>query len=699
MPSPQRFFIEDHLIDLSRSEIISADHSVKVEPKVLQVLLLLAQNAQQVVSHQDIMEQVWQGTEVVPNALQRCIARLRKVLGDDAKSPRIIATHPKIGYRLMTEVRWDMDTPPLATQSKPFSVLHNKQVTWGILGCIILLTGLFILTNSPLQALNIKALKQLTFTDAFESEATYSPDGQYIVFNRHVQSCQSHIWARNIQTGVETRLSADTGFYRDTRFTPDGRSVIYTKQRDCTQQDTKSPEPHQANCWQINMLDFAESLVAPQVSSVRYQCQERPIERPIALANHNYTFLSTVQDRPALVNYNAIEQKTTAVFTSSTDTIYTYDYAPQRNHFAALYYTQQSEHVLAILDSTGKITQQNPVELDGTVTGEDPLFIRFSSTGESLLAIKQGKLYRLGLEGKLTPYSTTVQGVVSAQHHPKNSHILTIAGNKDTDISHIPLHEQRSVPAQSGINQHVQPYPSFARSKSREKLAKYQPQGELIAFISARSGRDQIWLWDGKLATQLSRFTGHIDIEQLTWSPNGKRIAVVNDGTLSIIDLKGKALEVETKIPLTQVLSWHHVSRLLVTSAQPSRGTMWELDIDTTDLTQYPISDVKAAWVNEQNLYISNFAGRVVKRSLNSDPQKPTPIPTLNGNSLVLHQDLFYSYDSRSEYLSRYDLNGELLNRLKPLKPFAWKISDVKGQQVLLEQLIELNQDIYELSL
>ncbi|MDK2593954.1 winged helix-turn-helix domain-containing protein [Pseudoalteromonas obscura] len=699
MPSPQRFFIEDHLIDLSRSEIISADQSVKVEPKVLQVLLLLAQNAQQVVSHQDIMEQVWQGTEVVPNALQRCIARLRKVLGDDAKSPRIIATHPKIGYRLMTEVRWDKDNPSPNTVNKQFLVLHNKQLVWGILGGMVLLTGLLILINSAPQALNIKALKQLTFTDAFESEATYSPDGQYIVFNRHVQSCQSHIWAKNIQSGVETRLSADAGFYRDTRFTPDGRSVIYTKQRDCTQQHTQSPEPHQANCWQINMLDFAESLVAPQVSSVRYQCQERPIERPIALANHNYTFLSTLQNRPALVNYNAIDQKIRAVFTSSTDSIYTYDYAPQHNYFAVLYYTQQREHVLAILDSKGKVTQQNPVELDDTDTGEGPLFIRFSSTGESLLAIKQGKLYQLSLEGKLTPYNTTVQGVVSAQYHPKSSHILTIAGNKDTDISHIPLYEPPSAPTQNGINQHVQPYPSFARSKSREKFAKYQPQGELIAFVSARSGRDQIWLWDGKQATQLSQFVGHIEIEQLSWSPSGKKIAVVNDGKLNIIDLKGKILEVDTKIPLTQVLSWHHASRLLVTSTQPSRDTLWELDIDTSDLTQYPISDVKAAWVYEQNLYISNFEGRVLKQALNSEPQKPTPIPTLNGNSLVLHQDQFYSYDSRSDYLSMYDLNGELLNRLKPLKPFAWKISDVKGQQMLLEQLIELNQDIFELSL
>ena len=62
---------------------------------MLKVLSLLAKNAGEVVSHQTIKEQIWPNVEVVPNALQRCIAQLRKALGDDAKAQQIIKTHPE----------------------------------------------------------------------------------------------------------------------------------------------------------------------------------------------------------------------------------------------------------------------------------------------------------------------------------------------------------------------------------------------------------------------------------------------------------------------------------------------------------------------------------------------------------------------------------------------------------------------------
>lgn len=89
------FYITDFQIDLSRSSLIKGDHETQVEPKVLKVLYLLAQRQNEVVTHKEIMQHVWQGSEVVPSALQRCIAILRKELGDDAKSPTIIATHPQ----------------------------------------------------------------------------------------------------------------------------------------------------------------------------------------------------------------------------------------------------------------------------------------------------------------------------------------------------------------------------------------------------------------------------------------------------------------------------------------------------------------------------------------------------------------------------------------------------------------------------
>ena len=68
MKDTTTFYIADHQIDLARSVVIKGEQQTQVEPKVLKVLLLLAQRQNEVVTHKEIMERVWQGTEVVPNA-------------------------------------------------------------------------------------------------------------------------------------------------------------------------------------------------------------------------------------------------------------------------------------------------------------------------------------------------------------------------------------------------------------------------------------------------------------------------------------------------------------------------------------------------------------------------------------------------------------------------------------------------------
>ncbi|AOT07678.1 winged helix-turn-helix domain-containing protein [Pseudoalteromonas luteoviolacea] len=89
-----------------RSQIRVDDKVRSVEPKVLQVLALLAKHQGEVVTHEQFLTQIWPNMVVGPNAIQRCIAQLRKVLNDDAKTPALIMTHPKIGYSLLPSVRW-----------------------------------------------------------------------------------------------------------------------------------------------------------------------------------------------------------------------------------------------------------------------------------------------------------------------------------------------------------------------------------------------------------------------------------------------------------------------------------------------------------------------------------------------------------------------------------------------------------------
>ena len=77
----------------------------RVEPKAMDVLLAMAAIAPKVLSTADLLELVWPGTVVVDNVVHRAVTHLRKVLGDDARAPRFIASIPRRGYRVVADVR------------------------------------------------------------------------------------------------------------------------------------------------------------------------------------------------------------------------------------------------------------------------------------------------------------------------------------------------------------------------------------------------------------------------------------------------------------------------------------------------------------------------------------------------------------------------------------------------------------------
>jgi DNA-binding winged helix-turn-helix (wHTH) protein len=70
----------------------------------MQVLALLATHRGRVVTKERILQNVWADTFVGDEVLSRAISELRRVLGDNAKSPKFIQTIPKGGYRLIAPV-------------------------------------------------------------------------------------------------------------------------------------------------------------------------------------------------------------------------------------------------------------------------------------------------------------------------------------------------------------------------------------------------------------------------------------------------------------------------------------------------------------------------------------------------------------------------------------------------------------------
>ena len=270
------FYIEGFTIDLSRSVIIKEGLESKVEPKVLSVLFVLAQRQNSVVKHQELMDEVWQGAEVVPNALQRCIAILRKELGDSAKSPAVIATHPRIGYRLIAEVTWHQDSLNQQADPNETSKKGSTSATkWFLLACLFLLLLIvrhYHTVNEQESRLAYNQIVPVTHTDAHESNAIYSPTGEFIVFNRYAGDCKSHLWAKRVETGQEYRLTQKAGDYSFLSFTGNGRELVFAARLICDHTAVAEELPKQDSvCWSIATLDFSLALSQPQAASYRHQ--------------------------------------------------------------------------------------------------------------------------------------------------------------------------------------------------------------------------------------------------------------------------------------------------------------------------------------------------------------------------------------------------------------------------------------------
>lgn len=75
-----------------------------LEPKVMQVLVTLADHPGQVVSKEQIFHRVWPDTFVSDEVLTRSVSELRKVFEDNPQDPRYIQTIPKGGYRLIAPI-------------------------------------------------------------------------------------------------------------------------------------------------------------------------------------------------------------------------------------------------------------------------------------------------------------------------------------------------------------------------------------------------------------------------------------------------------------------------------------------------------------------------------------------------------------------------------------------------------------------
>ena len=152
MPSPQEhrpenvaseahsgpFVLGEIRVDPAALSIERNGESVRVEAKVMQVLLTLVHAGGEVVSRADIEQAVWPGRIVTDDTVTNAVVKLRKALKDSPRQPRVVETIAKRGYRLLVSPKFEAAGPSAA----PRTLATNWQRTGLVVLLVVLATVL-----------------------------------------------------------------------------------------------------------------------------------------------------------------------------------------------------------------------------------------------------------------------------------------------------------------------------------------------------------------------------------------------------------------------------------------------------------------------------------------------------------------------------------------------------------------------------
>jgi DNA-binding winged helix-turn-helix (wHTH) protein len=112
------FFIGDWQVTPESNSLRYNDLIKHIEPKAMDVLLLLCQQVDRVLSADDIADQCWGNADIGDNPVHKAINQLRKAFDDKPSQPKYIETIRKRGYRIVAELNFPLNDELKAQQSE-----------------------------------------------------------------------------------------------------------------------------------------------------------------------------------------------------------------------------------------------------------------------------------------------------------------------------------------------------------------------------------------------------------------------------------------------------------------------------------------------------------------------------------------------------------------------------------------------------
>jgi DNA-binding winged helix-turn-helix (wHTH) protein/Tol biopolymer transport system component len=241
---------ENFELDPSESSLKHSGEPVPITPKALHLLRLLAENHGHVLDKSFLLEQIWADSFVEEGNLTFNIRQLRKLLGDDAKSPGFIETVPKRGYRFIakveTENRSSKSIPLIHPETLALSNAQTeikRNAKWflrplavpAILFVVAAATvgtyyGPLLVEPGKSKILTEPFAVGILSTDGNVTDAVLSESGDFVVYVAGGFGKPQSLWYRELATGQSREIlrSPDLSII-GIGLSPDERSVFFVR--------------------------------------------------------------------------------------------------------------------------------------------------------------------------------------------------------------------------------------------------------------------------------------------------------------------------------------------------------------------------------------------------------------------------------------------------------------------------------------
>jgi len=500
---------------------------VRLNPKALHVLLVLLDAGEKGVSRDALLDQVWGENYPSDNVISRAMADLRSAFGEKAGEQKFIRTLPKYGYQFVA-AHHELGVAGMKTTEK--SHIERYRHHYLLAGAIFLVAFLLpqVIRKPDVADSNrfvLSGSKPLTSAPGLEHQPRIVPGSEWVVHSvmRRDRS-DWDLFRVSVNDGAQQPVAVTPGVHEHgpaispfgdelayVRMLPDGCDVVI-------QSITLGVPEAVAECTQKfpTLVDW--SATSNQIAYTISQRAEADSLRRIYLVDR--------------VNGDS-SRLTDAVSPTGTD--FYPRFSPSGGKVAFLRGEPQPDHrttlwVVDVASGAESRLTDLPAQLGGMAWLDDNRLVYSVSDAGTMrgriVNVNSGAAYPIESNGFMHPdYRADERLLVVAEPRSDQDLALLAADNTTRNV---------------------------AQSTSNDHHGRLSPDELWIAFISRRSGFDELWIasTNDDVSRRLTRFDG-ASVRYPDWSPDGGEILITvqtdaGERLYTVDIVSGTATPVET---------------------------------------------------------------------------------------------------------------------------------------------------------